>query len=78
MGIGATDPETTNAGAERVITGPRLKLIDDVERAIIQTERRVRALEMKRGRELTVLQGKCGFDQPTDSCGGVHVASVGF
>ena len=46
--------------------------------SLARVDRRVRLLEVQAGRDLPVLQGQHGLDQPGDAGGGVEVADVGL
>ena len=78
VGIGAADAKTADAGAEGGGAGPCLEFVDNVEGAVFQVQRGIGTPEMESRGKLAVVEGQGGFDEASDTGGGVHVAGVGF
>ena len=68
MHIGAADAEGADPGAPRACPpGPGRELRLDIEGRAREIDVRIGGLEMKRRRQLPMLQGEHGLDQPGDA-----------
>jgi hypothetical protein len=79
VGVGAAQPEGVHPGPPRrpgPAGGPGGERGVDVDRRGGEVDPRVRPLEVEAGRQLAVLQGEHGLDQPGDAGRHVQVADV--
>ena len=77
--VGAADAKRADAGASRgAVRFPLAQPVVDVKGGVGKIGFRVGPLEMQAGRQLPVMQGKHGLDEPGDAGGGVKMADVAF
>ena len=80
MEVAAAEAERTDRGTSGLVPlanpGPGLRV--DVERRVLQSQRRIRTIYLQRSRQGRMLQRKNGLDEAGGTCRGLRVTDLGF